>query len=338
MKYKISIIIPCYNQEKYLDKCLDSVFRQTYANWECILINDGSTDRTVEILENWSQKDNRFKIFTQKNSGVSAARNAGIEKASGEYVFFLDSDDYFYSDDNLAKFAEEMNSEVDIISANYCYDMGGGNLVEEKRGQITKREEFAGDEVVAAYFNHKVTGITCNKMFSRKLIVSNNLCFNTKMAYSEDMILLLELLTLGNKMINIPQLTYCYYRANETSATTTSSSTNAEKYISSQLISIEKILELIENKKRWKSISNENLLKYITHQYGFLKSETLLQNRRIWIATYNRIRKLYRENRLNQIQEKFRYPACLTYPAAKIISEKKMSIPLRNIAAKFITY
>ena len=90
---KISIIVPVYNVEKYLKECLDSLINQTLEDIEIICINDGSTDNSLAILEEYQKKDSRIKVFSQRNQGVSAARNLGIEKATGEYLTFLDSDD-----------------------------------------------------------------------------------------------------------------------------------------------------------------------------------------------------------------------------------------------------
>jgi glycosyltransferase involved in cell wall biosynthesis len=89
----ISIIIPCYNQGRFLNETILSVYNQTYSNWECIIINDGSTDDSEEIANEWVRKDNRFKYFYKKNGGVSSARNLGLEKINGNYIQFLDSDD-----------------------------------------------------------------------------------------------------------------------------------------------------------------------------------------------------------------------------------------------------
>ncbi|MDO6758748.1 glycosyltransferase family 2 protein [Tamlana sp. 2_MG-2023] len=93
----ISIIIPCYNQGKYLNESLLSVYNQTYQNWECLIINDGSTDDSEKIAQEWVYKDDRFKYFHKKNGGVSSARNFAIEKVKGNYIQFLDADDFLDS-------------------------------------------------------------------------------------------------------------------------------------------------------------------------------------------------------------------------------------------------
>lgn len=94
MKEKISIVIPVYNVESYLDKCVKSVLEQTYTDFELFLIDDGSIDRSGEICEKYAQEDKRVRVIHQKNQGVSVARNVGIDLAEGRYITFLDSDDF----------------------------------------------------------------------------------------------------------------------------------------------------------------------------------------------------------------------------------------------------
>ncbi|WP_264553458.1 glycosyltransferase family 2 protein [Flavobacterium sp. N2038] len=124
----VSIIIPCYNQGKFINETLQSVYLQTYITWECIIVNDGSTDNTEEIAKSWEAKDSRFKYYYKKNSGVSSTRNFGISKASGMYLQFLDSDDLLdekkiqFSVDEILK-SDEVKKQVVIsnfkmISAN----------------------------------------------------------------------------------------------------------------------------------------------------------------------------------------------------------------------------
>ena len=90
----ISIIVPVYNVEKYLEQCLESLLNQTYKNIEIIVVNDGSTDQSLDILKKYSFKDNRIKLYSQKNQGISAARNTALEHINGKYVMFVDSDDW----------------------------------------------------------------------------------------------------------------------------------------------------------------------------------------------------------------------------------------------------
>ena len=118
MHCKISIVVPCYNQAEFLDECLESVLGQTFQDWECIIVNDGSTDNTREIANNWSEKDNRFKYFYQENSGLSTTRNFGIENAVGEFILPLDADDKI-SKDYCSLAMVEFEKDVDL-KVVYC--------------------------------------------------------------------------------------------------------------------------------------------------------------------------------------------------------------------------
>ena len=114
---KISIIVPCYNQVQYLDGCLQSVLDQTYTNWECLIIDDGSPDNTEDLAKIWVEKDERFHYFKKENGGVSSARNFGIEKAKGEWILPLDGDDKIGKNYlNLA--AKEFSKNYSVIYCN----------------------------------------------------------------------------------------------------------------------------------------------------------------------------------------------------------------------------
>lgn len=131
----VSVIVPCYNQAAFLDEALASVYKQVYTDWECIIVDDGSTDGTAQLAQNWVVKDSRFKYFYKKNSGVSSTRNFGIAKASGKYLQFLDSDDVLEPrkiELSVAKLKEEQDSGIVVsnfmtlstdskeISAPFC--------------------------------------------------------------------------------------------------------------------------------------------------------------------------------------------------------------------------
>lgn len=117
MNPKVSVIVPCYNQGVYLDECLQSVMDQTHQNWECIIVNDGSTDHTEETAKKWAEKDPRFIYIYKKNGGLSSARNAGLEKASGDYIQFLDSDDLIHRE----KFSKSLsgNKEYPLVVSQF---------------------------------------------------------------------------------------------------------------------------------------------------------------------------------------------------------------------------
>lgn len=126
MLSKISIIVPCYNQAQYLDECLQSVLDQTYQDWECIIVNDGSPDNTDEVAKKWIEKDARFKYLYKENGGLSSARNAGVEIASGEWILPLDCDDKI-GIQYLKLASENFNRDFTLI---YCKAEKFGDIQE----------------------------------------------------------------------------------------------------------------------------------------------------------------------------------------------------------------
>ena len=180
----ISIIVPIYNVEKYLSKCIDSILAQTYNDIEVILVDDGSPDNCPMICDEYAQKDNRVIVIHQKNAGVSAARNAGLKVAQGEYIGFVDADDYIN---------ENMYSEMISAFQKYSVELAicGYNYVNEN-GDINREYNCSDVEVVNQYcvyyryFDIPPTirlGV-CNKLFKRNLLM--NLLFSESIKGAED--------------------------------------------------------------------------------------------------------------------------------------------------------
>jgi hypothetical protein len=115
MKFLVSIIVPCFNQAQYLDEALQSVFDQTYENWECIIVNDGSPDNTADIAQKWVKKDSRFNYLYKTNGGVSSSRNLALQRAKGDYIQFLDSDDFLNK--------EKLELSLNLIKVGYENDI-----------------------------------------------------------------------------------------------------------------------------------------------------------------------------------------------------------------------
>lgn len=133
----VSIIIPAYNREKYLDECIKSVTRQTYEKWEIILVDDGSTDGTYRKSVAWATNDARIRVFYQENQGPGRARNKGMKEAKGEYIAFLDSDDFWRDEYGLEKIMRAVNGRTfDVIGTFYS------NYVEEKFVEIPRHRKF----------------------------------------------------------------------------------------------------------------------------------------------------------------------------------------------------
>lgn len=119
MQYKVSIIVPVYNVEQYLEECIESILNQTLEDIEIILVNDGSTDRSLEICERYQEKDNRIKLINKSNGGLSSARNEGIKVASGQYIGFVDSDDYIHTEMYEILFNNAIKYKSDIVISKF---------------------------------------------------------------------------------------------------------------------------------------------------------------------------------------------------------------------------
>lgn len=121
---KVSIIVPVYNVEKYLQRCIESILTQTETDFELLLIDDGSKDKSGLMCDDYAQKDKRVNVIHKENGGVSSARNLGIEKANGEWMCFIDADDYVRQD-FLSNIQQYLFGDVDIVHWGFCYDNCG---------------------------------------------------------------------------------------------------------------------------------------------------------------------------------------------------------------------
>lgn len=178
MSPKISIIVPCYNQGPYLDECLLSVSEQSYMNWECIIVNDGSTDNTEASAKNWTNKDPRFHYVYKENGGISSARNAGLEKASGDYIQFLDADDII----DRQKFTKSLAHDKDYPLIISQFTMYKNNIHYPGYNRIEK--DFATFENIVFGWNLQFTIPIHCALISRELL--EGFTFDTSLSINED--------------------------------------------------------------------------------------------------------------------------------------------------------
>lgn len=183
--FKISIIVPVYNVEKYLHKCLDSILAQTFKEFEVILVDDGSSDNSGKICDEYAKKDSRVKVFHKENAGVSSARNLGLKEASGEWIVFIDSDDYISKD-----FLEcDYSTTADVIQKSYDIineDSGLSTLHKVTNKIIEDKEEFY------RFYVRKRTNALWDKIIRRELI--KNITFNENVKIGEDFLFFLEII------------------------------------------------------------------------------------------------------------------------------------------------
>lgn len=186
----ISVIIPVYNSELYLSQCIQSVLDQTFTDFELILVNDGSTDSSPSICDLYAQLDKRIKVIHIPNSGVSNARNVGIDNALGEWIVFIDSDD-FVENNYLELFHLENNDSDIVIQGLEYYNNITGDFFNPI---LLKNEHVTNDNLIKATANYKLleNGYPVAKAFRKNLLKKNNIIFNTNISFHEDHIFVLN--------------------------------------------------------------------------------------------------------------------------------------------------
>ncbi|MDD5997554.1 MAG: glycosyltransferase [Bacteroidales bacterium] len=213
----ITIIIPVYNAEKYLHQCLDSVVAQTYTNWECLLIDDGSKDSSGVICDEYAAKDSRFRIFHKENGGVSSARNLGLDNAKGELISFVDSDDTV--NNQFFNYLLELLGDNDIVSGGYVKiqrtELKNQRLNYESIMRLTIKES-----IVDFYrpYNYKFNAYIWNRIFKKSIIDENKIRFRENIHIKEDGLFLMQYLVNCKGYCNISMTPIYNYITTEGSA------------------------------------------------------------------------------------------------------------------------
>ena len=217
-KNKISVIVPMYNTEDYIERCIRSIMKQAYKNIEILIVDDGSTDRSLEICQELQREDSRIRIIQQENSGVSKARNVGIENSEGEYIGFVDRDDYL-ANDMYEKLLDCMNkSNSDLASAGAF--IVGRNGVPEDSQYINMVEEYVDDKsILKAYVDGFLTIAVWDKLFTRKVI--GDVRFDSTV-FCEDAKFVLDVCSNSKKVICTSERLYYHLRRCGNSLTNTS--------------------------------------------------------------------------------------------------------------------
>ncbi|MGO4219553.1 glycosyltransferase [Bacillus sp. YAF12_1] len=237
----ISVVIPVYNAEKFLPKCLDSIITQTYKDLEVILINDGSTDRSGEICDEFSRKNERITVIHKENGGVSSARNAGLKVVKGQYVGFVDPDDWIEGKmfETLYKLAVENNA--DISSCGYFREDSEGHITNKIID--SKVISYSQTEALNTILSEEhFKGFTCNKLFSKEIL--KDITFDEDIHFCEDLLFCCQAISNSNKLV-YDTTPYYHYITHSNNA---SQSQFSLKKLTS-LDALKKIVDLLENKK-----------------------------------------------------------------------------------------
>ena len=179
----ISVIVPVFNVEQYLNQCVESLLQQTYKNIEIILVDDGSTDGSGVLCDEWDINEERIRTIHTENHGLSAARNVGIKSAKGNYIYFIDSDDWVETDILETLFQNINLNDADLSSCAMKKDYGDSNLTFQKNREcicVSQKQMF--HEILC---NEFVYGYVCNKLFRKRLV--DGLLFDENLFSQEDM-------------------------------------------------------------------------------------------------------------------------------------------------------
>ena len=237
----ISVIVPIYNAEKYLKRCIESIINQTYSNIEIILVNDGSLDKSIEICNKYAKIDTRIKIINKENGGASSARNAGISISNGKYISFVDCDDYIEPE-----LISKLLQNIDNYNLSVCaYNIVDSNKI-IKTSLTKKQNDFQIDnkEFINNLFyiddKYDYEGFIFNKLFIKYIINENNIRFDEDIYYNEDRLFIYKYVMCCNKISFSKYIGYNYILRKE-------SMMNKEKYdekMYTEIIAFEKMREM----------------------------------------------------------------------------------------------
>ncbi len=262
--YKISVVIPVYNVEKYLRECVDSVLGQTYKNIEVILVDDGATDSCPQICDDYANQDNRIKVVHKENGGLSDARNFGIDASTGDYIMFIDSDDYWDSNtavEHIVDIIDKEHKDVVLFFFKYFYeDEQGGRIVEYNKNfkNIKINGKSKAEQMSDIIKNHVYLSASWTKAIKRDLFIKNDLYF-VKDILSEDIDWSARLMLYAESFSLLNESFYIY-RQRSTSITHTKTKKNIV-HIKNNII---KCIEIADN---FDISEREIYLQYVAYQY-----------------------------------------------------------------------
>ena len=211
----ISIVVPVYNAEKYLDRCLESIYKQTFKDYEIILVNDGSSDNSLEICKTYALNDKRIKVIDKENEGSGPTRTRGLLEAKGEYLAFPDVDDYFEANmyEDLYKLAKEFDADIVFSGANHYFKDEQGNISYgytstcKKVNFKNKKECQKG--IMDLFPTTTIFDVPWNKLYKRELAIKNNVTFKP-LKRCQDAVFNLDMYYYANKVVSSDKAYYNY--------------------------------------------------------------------------------------------------------------------------------
>ncbi len=254
---KISIIVPVYKVERYLKRCIDSIINQSFVDWECILVDDGSPDNSGRICEEYAGKDSRFKVFHQVNAGVSAARNKGISEAKGEWIVFVDSDDWIEKDMITEMFNCAIINRADVVLCGFM-------ITDAKNKEIKIAPKFGWLDMPKDFVWYLQSPWA--KLFNRTIIHQNNIHFPEGIVLAEDLFFTFQMYINVKRIYGLNNAFYNYFQDKESAA----------HLITEEKINDEvKVVKMIENELKNNGLTTkwldflDNKKNYVRDKYLF---------------------------------------------------------------------
>ncbi len=271
---KYSIVVPMYNVEKYIEKCILSIINQTYNNFELLIVNDGSTDSSADIINNI--KDKRIKVLNKKNGGLSDARNYGVKYSTGDYIWFVDGDDYI-KEDSLEIINKKLSNEkCDLLIFKYY--------------RVKDNKEFKNKELYYGFHDKRKillcskSPIACAKIFSREFYLKNKFEFK-KGVYYEDLEIVPYIMSLTDKICYIDD--YLYYYVIRNNSIMNNNIFNIKK--DDKFYVIDSLFSRFKNNNTYEKYKDELEYLALFHFISVTLGEILVFNRKIYLPRCNRI-------------------------------------------------
>lgn len=343
---KLSIIIPVFNVENYLAKCLDSVLNQTLTDFEVICINDGSTDKSAEILNKYKVADNRIFVIEQENRGLGAARNAGIVRATGEYLGFVDSDDFIHPSmfEKLVKKAQLFNADIVLTNVNLYYTNSG-------RTEIFRNNKFYSAMSMTGYFTAmehprilQFIGVW-DRIYRREFIEKHHL-LNPENRIYEDVLFTVKTAALAERISVVNEPLY-FYRKN-TGKSIVDKETTTDFYKFDFLKNLSESRDFLQKQSKWTDLREEFLTfqfqGILFHQYNLQKCKSFIKFMKILSDILDSEDKLVIQRIANSrskklyvllLRKQWFYPAYILYRLKKLYHSDNYCIYFRIPGFKF---
>lgn len=303
---KISIVVSIYNSEEYLEECINSIINQTYKNLEIILIDDGSTDNSIKIAKMYELLDKRIKLLIQKNSGVSAARNLGIKNSTGEFLTFVDSDDWIDLD-MYEKMISKINNNYDSVICSFQKEYE--NRIEYEELLFRKEEVLCGEDMYNKLLLNMISRLDKNEntimgavwrcIFKREIVSKNNILFDTEMSFAEDLIFCLRYFKNCNEIYIYNEHLY-HYRFNNKSIINSYNENLWEKH----LLINKKIYEIFDgniNLKLKERLNLRLLFASINSIFNILHED----NKESILAKYNEVKIILNHREMEELRKNY---------------------------------